>query len=426
MANTNGRGTRRRVRWGRLIAIVLVLAVVIGGYEVYQSVQPANAFRAAVVKKNPPAFRHRVTILLLGNALSIINGKDQTNPYVRDRTDTMMLVSFDPKTYQMSVLSIPRDTLVPIPHVGMTKINEANYFGGPKLAVKLVEETLHVPVDYYMETTMWNFMKIINAIGGLTVDVTQPMHYGGTGNVLDINLNPGVQHLNGQQVLEYVRFRHEKLGDISRIQQQQYIIRLIMKKVLTPKYITKLPEVAGLLAKDIVYSNLSHTQMVSLALLATHIKLSQVRFATIPGSPTSGIDPYMHVRLDYWVANNRLMQLMVQEIVLDEPLSASVRKNIFIIVRSGTDSLTPADQVAAWLRGQGYTVTGIEWANHHNHVQNSILDFTGDRYLVARIAAGLGPKSSTTTVESPYHDYHHLDMIITVGSDLRLNPKAKT
>jgi LCP family protein required for cell wall assembly len=414
----------RRIRWGRLVAALAASTVVIGGaagYYLYRQVS-LNSVAAVSLKNNPPAFRHRITILLLGNALSIINGKDQTNPYVRDRTDTMMLVSVDPKTHQASVLSIPRDSLVDIPHVGLTKINEANYFGGPKLAVKLVSQTLHVPIDYYMETTMWNFVKIINTIGGLTVDVTQPMNYGGYGNPLDIHLKPGVQKLNGYQVLAYVRFRHEPLGDISRIQQQQYIIKLILKKVLTPGEITKLPEVIRMLHHDIVYTNLSLNQEIALGLLATHINQAQIRYATLPGHPVQRVDPYMHQRLDYWVLDQHLMHLMVDEIVLERPLTAQDRRSVHIVVKAGTTSLAPAQQLAQWLRQRGFTVSAVIWANHHNHVQNQILDFTGDKYLAQRMASAIG---QTAISESPYHDYPGLDMEITVGQDFHLNPQAR-
>jgi LCP family protein required for cell wall assembly len=411
---------RRRWPWvlAGLLALLAGAAVYVGHLLSYQ-----GAFATRVNRVNPPAFRHRITILLLGNALSIIDNRDVTNPYVRDRTDTMILVSINPVTDQAGVLSIPRDSRVDIPHVGWTKINEANYFGGPKLAVKMVEETLHVPIDYYAETTMWNFMKIINSIGGLTVDVTQPMHYGGTGNPLDINLNPGVQHLDGQQVLEYVRFRQEPLGDIGRIQQQQYIIKLILKKVLTPRYITHLPQVISMLRQDIVYTNLSDTQMLALGLMATHIKLSQIRFGTLPGHPIQAMDPYMHQVLDYWVLDKNLIPLMVREYVLEEPLTPAIRHHIHIIVLSGTDSLAPANTVAAWLRRQGYDVTAVLWASQHNLGPSHILDFTGDKYLVGRIAQALGP---TTVTESPYHDYPGLDMEITVGRELHLNPRAET
>ncbi len=418
----------RRLRWGRLLGILAAVIVVGGGiaaYLLYRSVLPTAVVTARVLKKNPPAFQNRITILLLGNALSIINNKDQTNPYVRDRTDTMMLVSVNPKTGEASVLSIPRDSLVYIPGVGETKINEANYFGGPKLAVKLVEQTLHVPVDYYMETTMWNFEKIINTLGGLTVDVTQPMHYGGVGNPLDINLKPGVQNLNGQQVLEYVRFRAEPLGDISRIQQQQYIVKLILKKVLTPSQIYKLPHIITMLRQDIVYTNLNLRQMISLGLIAAHMNLSNVRYATLPGHPVVRVDPVLKIPLDYWVLDQRLMHMMVDEIVLEKPLTAADRQNVHIIVKAGTGSMAPAQQVAAWLKSKGFTVMAVDWSNRHTHVHNQILDFTGDKYLVARIQSALGPTSATEVTESPYHDYPGLDMIITVGSDLKLNTKIQ-
>jgi LCP family protein required for cell wall assembly len=415
---------RKRRLWPFIVGGVLVLLAA-GGLYVRHLLSFQAAFSPKVAHTNPPAFRNRVTILLLGNALAIINNRDVTNPYVRDRTDTMMLISIDPKTDTASVLSIPRDSRVYIPKVGLTKINEANYFGGPKLAVKLVEETLHVPVDYYAETTMWNFENIINSLGGLTVDVTQAMNYGGHGNALDIHLKPGVQHLNGREVLEYVRFRAEPLGDISRIQQQQYIIKLILKKLLTPRYLTHIPAVVSMLRQDIVYTNLSDTQMVALGLLGTHLHLNQVKYGTLPGSPITAVDPYMHQTLDYWQLDTNLIPLMVREYVLNEPLTPALRKTIHIVVESGTNSLAPADQVAAWLRSQGFTVTGVYWGNAHTDTTNTILDFTGDAYLANRLAAALGPPGSTVVTESPYHDYPGLDIKITVGSDLKLKVKAQ-
>ncbi len=419
----------RKIRWKRVVLSVGALVVIAAaGTAVYLTRQVSpQAIAIPAAKENPPAFRHRITILLLGNALSIINNQDDTNPYVRDRTDTMMLISVNPSTDQASVLSIPRDSLVDIPHVGMTKINEANYFGGPKLAVSMVEKTLHVPVDYYMETTMYNFAKIINSIGGLTVDVTQPMNYGGYGNKLDIHLKPGVQNLNGYQVLEYVRFRAEPLGDISRIQQQQYIIKLILKKVLTPKEITKLPTVIKDLNSDIVYTNLSVNQEVALGLMASKTNQSAIRYATLPGVPVERMDPYMHEELDYWSLDTHLMHLMVDEIVLEKPLTTADKKSVQIEIRTGTGTLAPAQALAADLRRQGYTINTVIWANQHDHVQNQLTDFTGDRYLAQRMARELGLRPADTVItESPYHDYPDLDMIITVGSDFHWNPPAST
>lgn len=134
----------------------------------------------------------------------------------------------------------------------------------------------------------------------------------------------------------------------------------------------------------------------------------------------------MHQRLDYWVLNKRLMPLMIDEIVLEQPLAQADRKIVHITVRTGTGNMTEANVLAKWLTARGFTVNGVVWANRHTHVRNQILDFTGDKYLVARLKAAIGiTASDTTVVESPYHDYSGLDMVITVGRDFHLNAQMR-
>jgi LCP family protein required for cell wall assembly len=413
----------RRIRWGRLIGSVLGLGVVAGaayGYHYYLATRNALV-TTPVVRANPGPFQGRVTILLLGEGLVQAGNQDIKNPNAPDQTDSMMLVSLDPKTGDAGVVSIPRDTLVDLPQAGgRAKINDANFVGGPKLAVKVVEQTLGVPVDYYLETTIWNFPKIVDALGGLTVDVPYPMHYGsatGPGAYLNINLNPGVQHLDGQQVLEFVRFRQEALGDIGRIQQQQYIVRLILKKLLTPQEITKLPEVVGMLRQDITATNLSTQQMLALGLWGSHVNVSAVRFATLPGAPATigGVD--------YWVLDQNLIRPLLDDVLLGR-FSRSDRAQIHVVVRSGTMTLAGAEQVAAWLRRQGFSVGPVVWANQHDHQTSTVVDYTGDQYFAHRLAAALGGQGTTSVQEVPYHDVSGVDLVITTGTDLHLNPHA--
>lgn len=411
----------RRIRWGRLVGTLLgagVLAAAAYGYHYYVATRN-SLVTAPVVQSNPGPFRNRVTILLLGEGLVQAGNQDITNPNAPDQTDTMMLVSLDPKTGQAGVVSIPRDTLVKLPQAGgRAKINDANFVGGPKLAVKVVEQTLGVPVDYYLETTIWNFPKIVDALGGLTVDVPYPMHYGsatGAGAYLNINLNPGVQHLDGQQVLEFVRFRQEALGDIGRIQQQQYIVRLILKKLLTPQEITKLPEVVGMLRQDITATNLSTQQMLALGLWGSHLNVSTVRFATLPGAPATigGID--------YWVLDRHLLRPLLDDVLLDR-FTRSDRAALHVVVRSGTMTLTGAEEVARWLRRQGFTVGPVVWANQHDHRTSTVVDYSGDKYLAERLAAALGGQGAASVQEVPYHDVPGVDLVVTTGTDLHLHP----
>jgi LCP family protein required for cell wall assembly len=410
---------RRRVRWGRLIALVVGLLIVAGaayGYHFYKSAGAALA-SGIPAEKNRGPFKGRITILLLGEGLVQSGNTDITNPNVPDQTDSMMLISVDPTTDQASVLSIPRDTLINLPQAGgLAKINDANFVGGPTLAAKVVEQTLHAPVDYYVETTIYNFAKIINLIGGLTVDVPFAMHYGdATGKFayLNINLKPGVQHLNGYQVLQFVRFRNESLGDIGRIQQQQYIIRLILQKVLSPAEITKLPTVVSLLRQDITHTNLTDTQMVELAALATHIHLSQIRYATLPGMPETinGIS--------YWSLDQALVPVLRDDILLDR-LTPSDRAAIHIEVATGTNSLAPAAALASWLRDQGFSVSAPLWSGKQL-TTTEITNYTGDKYLAAQLAEAVGGTNAASISNIPYHDVPGVDVVVVVGSDFHLN-----
>jgi len=410
---------RRKLR-RRFFLWVFLIAGLAVGYHYYVQTRD-SLLSTAVAKANPGAFQGRITVLLLGEGLVQAGSQDITNPKAPDQTDTMILVTLDPKTGQAGVLSIPRDTLVNLPQAGgIAKINDANFVGGPSLAVKVVEKTLGVPVDYFVETNIWNFPKIINALGGLTVDVPFPMHYGtatGAGSYLNINLNAGVQHLNGQQVLEFVRFRQESLGDIGRIQQQQYIIRLILKKMLRPGEVTKIPEILGMLRQEITATNLTTQQMLALGLWGSHVKVSQVRFATLPGTPQtiSGTD--------YWILDRHLLPPLIDDVLLDR-FTRNDRAHLHIIVRSGTMTLTAAEQVASWLRQQGFSVGPVVWANQHDHQLNTVVDYTGDKYLAQRLAAALGNSGSTSIEEVPYHDVPGVDLVITVGSELHLNRAA--
>jgi LCP family protein required for cell wall assembly len=412
-------GGGRRVHWGRAV-LVVVLALLVGaavyGYALYRN---AGADIAASAH-NTGAFTGRFTVLLLGEGLVENGATDITSPSAPDQTDSMMLLSVNPATDQANVLSIPRDTLVNLPQAGgVAKINDANFVGGPTLAVKMAEQTLHVPVNYYVETTMFNFAKMVNALGGLRVYVPQNMFYGtATGKFayLNIHLTKGWHTLNGYQVLQFVRFRNEALGDIGRIQQQQYIIRLILRKVLSPGHITALPTIITSLSKMVTHSNLTLGQMLEMGALLPHIHLAAVRYATLPGSPVdiNGTS--------YWRLNQRLLPVVTSDILLDR-LTPAQRAKVHIQVETGTATLDPAVQLTDWLKRQGFSVGTPGWEGG-SYTTTSITNYTGDKYLEDELVQAVGGPTRATVSDIPYHDYHDLDVVIVVGSDFHLNPHA--
>ena len=410
----------RRRRWLAWIAGGALL-IAIGTFGLYRYyLNPQNfLLTPSILHHNEtssnPSFGHRITFLSMGSSLATINHQVITNDKVRDRADTIILVSINPHTHAIGVLSIPRDTRVYLPGIGLTKIAEATYFGGVHEMVQVVQNTFHVPIDYYAYLSMFQFEKIINDMGGLTVNVPQNEVYEANGDPLGINLHKGVQHLNGQQVLEFARFRATSLGDIGRIQQQQQLLRDIARQLLTPQNIPRWPQIAGDVVHALSYTNLGVNQLVSLGLFARHIPLNTVRFATVPGHGSTHMDPYMHQPLSYWTYSPRLTNILIQDVLLASPLTATQKKSLSFYIASGTDSLHPAQALAHQLVTDGYTVAGIGWANHHNHHRTVILNTTGDHWLGNRIAAMTGPavQSFTSYHTTPW------DIKITVGRDYR-------
>src|SRR3989304_3300791 len=132
------------------------------------------------------------------------------------RADSLLLASFDPATDKINALSIPRDTRAAIPGVGVTKINAAYAFGGPGLTIRTVEDLLGVKVDFYIKLGPKSFAKLVDAIGGVEIDVEKDMKYTDNWAGLRINLKKGRQGLYGTQAGGDIRFRHHALGAIGR------------------------------------------------------------------------------------------------------------------------------------------------------------------------------------------------------------------
>ncbi len=200
------------------------------------------------------------------------------------RTDTMILANINNKDNRISLLSIPRDTKVVLPGYGVNKINAANLYGGPEMAMDVVSSLTGVTVDYYIITNFNGFKDIVDALGGVTVDVEKDMYYHerAYGGKYDINLKKGVQRLNGEQALMYARYRRDELGDISRTQRQLKLLTAIGEEVMQPSTIAKLPKLIPGIYKN-VKTNMGLKQLVAMARAAKNLENIQIVTQTLPG-----------------------------------------------------------------------------------------------------------------------------------------------
>ncbi len=255
----------------------------------------------------------------------LLMGIDARQGETMARTDSMILASYDPKSKQVSLLSIPRDTRVAIPGHGMDKINSASVYGGPDLSMKVVSSLLGVQVKYYVLTNFSGFKDIVNTLGGVTLDVDQNMYHEDEtdGGVYQISLSKGVQRLNGDKALQYVRYRDYELGDIDRTKHQQKFLMALGKEMLQPSTITKLPKLIPEINRYIK-TNMGVSDMVKMASAMKNSENYNMVAQTLPGRPIE-IDGGSYWGVDPTEAKQTVARLfsgeVATDVVLNTPLS---------------------------------------------------------------------------------------------------------
>ncbi len=240
-------------------------------------VEGANAQPVAGPTPPPWDGANRVSMLVMG-----LDYRDWEAGEGPPRTDTMILFTVDPINRTAGLLSIPRDLWVNIPGFEYGRINTAYQLGeayqmvggGPQLAVDTVEELLGVSIDYYAQIDFGAFVRFIDEIGGVELDISEPLKLDplGDGNVKRVQ--PGHYNFPGDLALAYVRFRKTEGGDFDRSQRQQQVIMSIRDRILEydmlPTLISKAPQLYGELTSG-VHTNLNLDDAIKLAWLAIQI-----------------------------------------------------------------------------------------------------------------------------------------------------------
>ncbi|MEA1962008.1 MAG: LCP family protein [Bacillota bacterium] len=252
---------------------------------------------------------------LQGKAINILfMGIDARDTESNSRSDTMMVVSIDPETKNIAIVSIPRDTRIINRNGASDKINGVNYIEGPEDACKAVSELLDTKIDEYVVTNFDGFANIIDILGGVNIDVEENMvHTDDINPELAINISKGQQHLDGQQALNYVRYRGGPTADIGRTQRQQKFVKAIVEEMFKTRNILKLtrlvPEIAGY-----VHTNLPIKDMIYLAGMAKDFEQSTISAQTLPGYPYS--DP--KTGASYWEVDKETAAIILPSLLAGE------------------------------------------------------------------------------------------------------------
>jgi LCP family protein required for cell wall assembly len=275
---------RRRFRWWYLLAIPLAVAIAFGvwavlGYSTFNKAvaksnrHVTNATRAALVDPQGGVLGTPTTLLVLGS---------DRRGHEPARSDTILLMRFNPRTHTVSQLSIPRDTLVTVPGRGQMKINAAFFWGGAPLAVQVVSRFTGVPVNHVMVVNFHGFPALIDSVGGVVIDVPHDLTSWYTGNTT-VHFKKGPQLMNGKRALIYSRVRHSD-NDFMRMGRQQQVVQALEKKIARPGNFFRLPAIGAQFMKG-ASTDLSTTQIVELAYLDWRAKGARQFKTVLPGTP---------------------------------------------------------------------------------------------------------------------------------------------
>ncbi len=214
--------------------------------------------------------------------LAVGSGARPGDDVMHSLSDSMHVIFIDPATHKASIVGIPRDSWVAIPGFGTNKINAAMPDGGPPLLIKTIESNWGVHIDYYALTTFWGIRKIVDSVGGLTIDVPFAMN----DPYSHANFQPGVQKLDGSQVLAFSRDRHSILsGDFGRSQDGGRVLMALLAQF--HKQFTKDPTALytwiGNGLQNLSATNLSLDEVMNLAWTCTHVSAATVQNVVLPG-----------------------------------------------------------------------------------------------------------------------------------------------
>ncbi|MEM4992018.1 LCP family protein [Priestia sp. SB1] len=230
------------------------------------------------------------------------------------RSDTIMVAAVDPKNSKVSLLSIPRDLRVEIPgKSGHDKINAAFARGGVDLTAKTIEETFGIHTDYYATINFKGFQEMVDAIGGLDIDVEKDMTFSDRITRTQFSLQKGQQTLNGIKALNYARFRKDGEGDFGRMRRQQQVIRAIVDQTITVRNIPKMVDIIQVVDKNF-NSNVSFKDLGLLALKMRSLSGDNIQSIKLD----AGTD--MIGGVSYVTASNDAIQKAAQQVfdVLDQ------------------------------------------------------------------------------------------------------------
>ncbi|TZE82230.1 LCP family protein [Calorimonas adulescens] len=297
---------KKIIRYVAIILACLVLLVLSGAYFYLKNLNPGygqnSENQSSSLDTPKPAKHEPVNILILG-----IDGINKTD---KGRSDTLMLLTYNPDLKKATLISIPRDTRIKLDRYGYQKINAAYTYENEQGSMKAVSDLLDIPIHYYVKIDYQGFIKLVDDIGGVKVNVPLQMDYDDDAGNLHIHLKMGEQVLNGEQALGLVRWRKGYVDqDLGRIKTQQLFVKAFIDKLTSPAAVLNAQKILKTI-NEYVETNMTPSEALSYVDDALKVG-KNIKMYTLPGEPKY-IDGISYYVMDEEQAKELLQEVNVE------------------------------------------------------------------------------------------------------------------
>ena len=406
---------KRKATIKRAIAAAIITAILLIAFvAIYLFSFVFSLNNNDMVKGVSPSGNEPVNILLLG--MDIGDAENTANSSAR-RTDTMMLINYNPRTDAINLVSIPRDTLIEVENahdgngnlIPYWKMNAAYVLGGEKEVIQQVESLLSIKVNYLVEIDYAAFRNLIDAIGGVEMYIDRNMYYDDDAQDLHIHFNAGeTVLLDGKKAEEFFRWRKNNdgtglaEGDIGRIKNQQAFISEVIKKCTSPAIITKIPSILKAIKENVV-TNMPGSSMIYYGMKM--INNSGVSMATLQG------DNEKIYGQDFLVMNPSYNKNLLKSLQITSDINNSIdRSKYSIMILNATRVNGLAGNLKIELENIGYR--NISVGNYDRSKESEILINKKDVRKILSEDTGINKYSKNKKDE-----YKSYDAVIIIGED---------
>lgn len=395
------------------VAAILILVVAGGGAYAYSLIHSAQ--KQMRNNADQEKVKEAITEHVAGEPFTVLLlGQDNRPGESAARADTIIVAKIDPENDKVWMLSIPRDTRVKIPGHGVNKINAATFYGGPALMIDTVEEFLGVPINHYMDINFDGFIKVVDSLGGVYIDVDTEIDdpkASSHGSYTASHIEKGYQLLDGDHALTYVRSRDFPDADFTRMRHQQQFFKALADQTVQFKNVFKIPA----MVKDVAQymsTDMSVKQIIDVAMALRDMGGTNVQTATVMGEWKS---PYV------W-PDEELKQFLVNAMVegrsFDDTSTATPGvdpASVSVTVRNGAGIEGCASAAANILTGAGYQVGEVGNANQFVYDETLVI-YSNNRDAAVQVASAL-PKAKIVESRGMYS--FSSTVLVVVGKDYK-------